>query len=194
VVGAVLVAHDVTAARAQVEKLARLALYDALTGLPNRFLLGDRLEQALERAQRVNGCVAAMFIDLDRFKPVNDSQGHAIGDQVLQEVARRLPTCARSSDTVGRYGGDEFVVILNEVARGHDAALCATKVIAALNLPFEIGGQRLSLGASVGIALYPTDAQDAPTLIKLADIAMYRAKASGRNRLAFYRESIAGDP
>jgi diguanylate cyclase (GGDEF)-like protein/PAS domain S-box-containing protein len=192
VVGAVLVAHDVTAARAQAEKLARLALYDTLTGLPNRFLLSDRLQQALERAQRMDGCVAVMFIDLDHFKPVNDSQGHAIGDKVLQEVARRLPTCTRSSDTVGRYGGDEFLVILNEVARGEDAALCATKAIEALNLPFEIAGQSLSLGASVGIALYPADAQDAPTLIKLADIAMYRAKSSGRNRRAFYH-SIASD-
>jgi diguanylate cyclase (GGDEF)-like protein/PAS domain S-box-containing protein len=191
VVGAVLVAHDVTAARAQTEKLARLALYDTLTGLPNRFLLGDRLQQALERAQRSDGRVAVMFIDLDRFKPVNDIQGHLIGDRVLQEVARRLPSCARSSDTVGRYGGDEFVVILNEIARGQDAALCAAKIIAALNLPFQVGTEDLSLGASVGISLYPADAQDAATLIKLADIAMYRAKSAGRNRLDFYRAEVA---
>jgi diguanylate cyclase (GGDEF)-like protein/PAS domain S-box-containing protein len=197
VVGAVLVAHDVTAARSQTEKLARLALYDSLTAIPNRFLLGDRLQQALERAQRSEGRVAVIFIDLDRFKPVNDLQGHLIGDKVLQEVARRLLTCLRNSDTVGRYGGDEFVVILSEIARGQDAALCAAKVIAALNLPFKTGKDALSLGASVGISLYPADAQDAATLIKLADTAMYRAKSAGRNRFEFYRAestSIAEQP
>jgi diguanylate cyclase (GGDEF)-like protein/PAS domain S-box-containing protein len=181
VIGAVMVAHDVTAAREQAEKLARLALYDSLTGLPNRTLLVDRLGQALETACRNETSVSVVFLDLDGFKFVNDTQGHAVGDQLLQAVASRLLSCVRRSDTVCRYGGDEFVIVLADVSRGSDATLCADKMIMLINESFEIGGQQLRLGASVGIASYPEHAREAGLLIKYADIAMYQAKFSGRN-------------
>jgi diguanylate cyclase (GGDEF)-like protein/PAS domain S-box-containing protein len=186
VIGAVMVAHDVTAAREQAQKLARLALYDNLTGLPNRTLLVDRLSQALESAHRNTSSVSLVFLDLDRFKPVNDSQGHAVGDQLLQAVASRLLSCVRRSDTVCRYGGDEFVILLADIAHGCDAALCADKIITLINEPFDIGGQQLSLGASIGIASYPEHAREAGLLIKYADIAMYQAKFSGRNRFQVF--------
>jgi diguanylate cyclase (GGDEF)-like protein/PAS domain S-box-containing protein len=190
VIGAVMVAHDVTAAREQAEKLARLALYDGLTGLPNRTLLVDRLEQALETACRNETSVSVVFLDLDGFKCVNDTQGHAVGDQLLQAVASRLLSCVRRSDTVCRYGGDEFVILLADVARASDAALCADKMIMLINESFEIGGQRLRLGASVGIASYPEHAREAGLLIKYADIAMYRAKFSGRNHYQVFADRM----
>ncbi len=193
VVGAVMVAHDVTVARDQAEKLTRLALHDTLTGLPNRTLLADRLDQALERTQRNGSMVSMLFIDLDRFKPVNDSLGHSVGDQLLQMVALRLRACVRSSDTVSRFGGDEFIIMLADTTHAEDAAICATKVTAALNAPFEIAGHRLQIGASIGIATSPTDAADSATLMRNADIAMYQAKAAGRNRYQFFRrEMVSG--
>jgi diguanylate cyclase (GGDEF)-like protein len=182
VIGAVMVAHDVTMAREQTEKLARLALYDSLTGLPNRALLLDRLRQALETACRKGTSVSVVFLDLDGFKAVNDTQGHAMGDQLLQAVASRLLTCVRRSDTVCRYGGDEFVIVLADIAQGSDAKFSAHKIVALINQSFEIGGQELRLGASIGIANYPEHAREAGLLIKYADIAMYQAKFSGRNR------------
>jgi diguanylate cyclase (GGDEF)-like protein/PAS domain S-box-containing protein len=182
VIGAVMVAHDVTAAREQAEKLARLALYDNLTGLPNRALLIDRLSQALENACRNATSVSVVFLDLDGFKSVNDTQGHAVGDQLLQAVASRLLSCVRRSDTVCRYGGDEFVILLADISNGSDSALCADKIIALINEPFDIGGQQLRLGASIGIANYPEHAREAGSLIKCADVAMYQAKLTGRNR------------
>ncbi len=180
VIGAVMVAHDATIAREQTAKLARLALYDTLTGLPNRTLLNDRLEQSLAREHRHGIPLAVLFIDLDQFKPVNDSLGHATGDLLLQLVAQRLITCVRSSDTVSRYGGDEFIIMLADLADARDAALCANKVIAALNAPFEVGPHRICIGASIGIAT-SDDTIDPLMLIKYADIAMYAAKALGRN-------------
>ena len=188
VVGAVMVAHDVTAAREQTAKLAKLALFDTLTGLPNRTLLDDRLHQSIERAQRTKTSVALLFVDLDRFKPVNDVQGHAIGDQLLQEVASRLLTCVRHSDTVSRYGGDEFVIMLPDIPRGEDAVICANKVLAALKAPFTIGTHILQIGASIGIASSPQDSTNPVTLMQCADNAMYRAKAEGGQRHRYYEK------
>lgn len=181
VIGAVVVAHDVTVARDLSAKLARLALHDNLTDLPNRTLLADRLEQALARAQRNGSFAALLFVDLDRFKAVNDSLGHAIGDQLLQAVATRLLTCVRGSDTVSRYGGDEFIILLADVAHAEDAVLCATKIISAIDAAYEIGGHTLRVSASIGIANFPEHASDAETLLTYADIAMYQAKNLGAN-------------
>ncbi|GAC1669790.1 MAG: hypothetical protein NVS9B2_15030 [Steroidobacteraceae bacterium] len=191
VVGAVMVAHDVTVAREQADRFERLALYDNLTGLPNRSLLGDRLDQAVERAHRTGSVVALLFVDLDRFKPVNDSKGHAVGDRLLKLVANRLLTCVRSSDTVSRYGGDEFIIMLPDIVHTEDAAKCAQKVLAALNAPFEIDGEALQIGASIGIASCPRDAANAVTLIKYADAAMYRVKSTGRNTFQFFAGDMA---
>jgi len=181
VIGAVMVAHDVTAARDLSAKLARLALHDNLTDLPNRTLLADRLGQALVRAHRNGNFAALLFVDLDRFKAVNDSLGHAVGDQLLQAVAERLLTCVRGSDTVSRYGGDEFIILLADVAHPQDAALCAEKIISAFDAPFEIGGRSLRVTASIGIASFPEHADDAETLLMYSDIAMYQAKHTGCN-------------
>jgi diguanylate cyclase (GGDEF)-like protein/PAS domain S-box-containing protein len=186
VVGAVMVAHDVTVAREQADRFERLALYDILTGLPNRSLLGDRLDQAVERAHRTGCVVALLFLDLDRFKPVNDSKGHAIGDQLLKLVASRLLTCVRSSDTVSRYGGDEFIIMLPDIVHTEDAAKCAQKALAAINAPFEVNGLQLQIGASIGIASCPRDATNSLMLIKYADAAMYRVKSTGRNTFLFF--------
>jgi diguanylate cyclase (GGDEF)-like protein/PAS domain S-box-containing protein len=190
VVGAVMVVHDVTEAREHAEKLGKLALYDNLTGLPNRTLLVDRLIQAIERAYRNGGSVVLMFLDLDCFKPVNDSQGHAIGDELLRAVASRLLSCVRHSDTVSRYGGDEFVILLADVADADDAARCGDKIIALINEPFDLGGHSLRVGASIGVASYPQHAREAGLLIKYADIAMYQAKFSGRNRCQIFEENM----
>lgn len=190
VIGAVMVAHDVTAAREQAEKLARLALYDELTGLPNRTLLVDRLKQALENAGRNGTSVSVVFLDLDGFKSVNDTHGHAAGDQLLRVVATRLLSCVRRSDTVCRYGGDEFVILLTDITHGGDAALCADKIVTVINESFDIGGRQLRLGASMGIASYPEHAREAGLLIKYADIAMYQAKFSGRNQAQIFADRM----
>jgi diguanylate cyclase (GGDEF)-like protein/PAS domain S-box-containing protein len=181
VIGAVMVAHDVTAARELSHKLARLALHDNLTDVPNRALLNDRLAQAIERARRGGHSVALLYVDLDRFKHINDSLGHAVGDQLLQSAARRLLECVRSTDTVSRHGGDEFIVLLAEVMHAEDAVICAEKMIRALAAPHQIGTHELHLTASVGIATFPGDAEDAEALIRNADVAMYQAKSNGRN-------------
>jgi diguanylate cyclase (GGDEF)-like protein/PAS domain S-box-containing protein len=186
VIGAVVVAHDVTEARDLSAKLARLALHDMLTGLPNRTLLADRLLKALERAQRNGNDVSLLFVDLDRFKPVNDSLGHAVGDQLLKEAATRLLCCVRSSDTVSRYGGDEFIIMLSDIARAEDAAVCAEKIVAAMNAPFAIGEHRLQISASVGIANSSRGITDSATLMRNADVAMYHAKLAGRHGFRFF--------
>jgi diguanylate cyclase (GGDEF)-like protein/PAS domain S-box-containing protein len=193
VAGAVMVAHDVTAARDLSIKLARLALHDNLTGLPNRNLFSDRLHQALVRAQRNVNWVALLFIDLDQFKPVNDSLGHAIGDKLLQAVAQRLLTCVRSSDTVGRFGGDEFVILLADVAHAEDAEICADKVLEEIKTPYQIAGHKLDISASIGIACFPEDATESDTLLKYADIAMYQAKYAGRNDYQRFRPAMISD-
>jgi diguanylate cyclase (GGDEF)-like protein/PAS domain S-box-containing protein len=188
-VGAVMVFRDVTAARSMAMKLAHLAHHDFLTGLPNRLSLSERLSQAISSADRHRKSLAVMFLDLDGFKGVNDSLGHAIGDQLLQSVSRRLVACVRASDTVSRQGGDEFVVLLAELSRPEDAAVVADKMVASLMLPHQIGSHRLSCPVSIGIGVYPADGTDAEKLLKNADLAMLRAKAGGRGIFRFSSDS-----
>lgn len=180
VVGAVLVAHDVTAARELSDKLARLALYDHLTGLPNRTLFADRLDRAIVLAKRAGDSFSLLYIDLDNFKEVNDTLGHQTGDQLLQMAANRLLHCVRDSDTVSRQGGDEFLALLINCNDVNAGILCAQKIVDTLSTPFLIDGKDLRLSATVGIALYPSDATEARSLVRAADTAMYQAKCAGR--------------
>jgi len=193
VVGAVMVAHDVTAARELSMKLARLALHDSLTDLPNRALFSDRLSQATTNARANGGYAALLYVDLDRFKHVNDSLGHAIGDKLLQTVARRLLGCVRSTDTVSRQGGDEFVVLLPDIVHINDAVTCAEKVLGALEAPYQIGEHELRLSASIGVAIFPDDAREAEALLRCADFAMYQAKYHGRNNYKFFNPAAELD-
>lgn len=184
--GAVMVFRDVSTTRALSLKMSHLAQYDGLTNLPNRSLLNDRLTQALALAHRRREKVAVLFLDFDRFKHINDSLGHATGDRVLQSAALRLLECVRNSDTVSRQGGDEFVVVLAELAEVNDAAAIADKILLALRTPHRIDEHHLHLTASIGIAIYPDDGTDAETLLKNADFAMYHAKDSGRDNYQFF--------
>lgn len=182
IIGAVGLATDVTERQRMEDRLQFRAHYDALTELPNRLLFSDRLEQAVALARRSQGGFALFFIDLDGFKTINDRYGHAVGDRVLQEVARRLGDCVRDSDTLARLGGDEFVALLHGIHRYDDAELMARKLIAAVARPFATeDGTEPTLGASIGIALYPEDSQDAQSLLNTADNAMYEAKRWGKN-------------
>ena len=188
--GAVVVFHDVSVARALGAEMSHLAQHDTLTNLPNRTLLKDRLSQAIITADRNDTKVAVLFLDLDGFKQINDSLGHAIGDKLLQSVAKRLLACVRTSDTVSRQGGDEFVILLSEVAHAGDAGLKAGKIINALLSPHEIGAHSLHVKASIGVSTYPADGMDADILIKNADLAMYRAKEEGRNNYQFFEQDM----
>jgi len=173
------------------ERIEQLAFNDILTGLPNRVLFEDRIRQALASAKRYNRGFAVMFLDLDRFKEINDAHGHAVGDEVLQAVARRLRGVLRESDTIARIGGDEFVV-LQPIADGPaDAADLARKLLGALQEPVVAGGQSFSVRTSIGIALYPQDAQGVEELLEAADRALYRAKHAGRNRWFFAEDVTA---
>ncbi len=170
---------DITERKRAEEKLAQLAQFDALTGLPNRALFRDRLEQAVARARRERWLTALAFIDLDRFKEINDTLGHAAGDALLQSVAQRLRSCLREGDTVARLGGDEFTAILEDLQSANDLPLLAQKIIAALEQPVVHAGREIVDGASIGYALYPEDGEDVETLLTHADTAMYRAKSEG---------------
>jgi diguanylate cyclase (GGDEF)-like protein len=166
---------------------------DFLTGLPNRALLADRLAQSITLAQRHGKRVALMYLDLDNFKDINDSLGHSVGDQLLQSAAKRLEGCIRHSDTVSRQGGDEFVVLLSEVAAVQDADLAAEKLVKAMAEPHLIGGHRLNVTLSIGISLYPDDGADAEAILTNADTAMYHAKRNGGNNYQrFVPEMSAG--
>jgi diguanylate cyclase (GGDEF)-like protein/PAS domain S-box-containing protein len=177
---------DITQKKESERRLEHLAHHDALTDLPNRSLFRDRLRQAIRKAARDDQALALLFIDLDRFKDVNDTLGHVAGDQLLVEAARRITACVRNSDTVARLGGDEFTVVLQGVEDRDAAAGIAREVIEALATPFELGQNTVSLSASIGIALCPDDAEDPDALTEAADQAMYDAKALGRNRYNFY--------
>ena len=173
----------------ETEQLSRLAYQDALTGLPNRRLLEDRMAQALSQAQREGTGLSLLFIDLDRFKPINDTLGHDVGDLALQEVARRLKKSVRQGDTAARVGGDEFVVLLQSADRAEDIKSIANTILSKLSEPIAAREHKLLLGASIGCARYPQDASDIGTLLKLADGAMYSAKRFGGNHICFYDSS-----
>lgn len=185
-----VVMRDITERKAANERLNYLAQYDSLTGLPNRSLFRDRLEHTLAQAKRSGRSAAVLFIDLDRFKMVNDTLGHAVGDKLLKQVAVRLSACIRTGDTVGRFGGDEFSVILLDLAKPSDAAVVAQKINDTLARPFDLDGHRTFVAASIGITLYPTDATDPETLQMNADAAMYLAKELGRNTYRFFTQEM----
>ncbi|MEO6744920.1 MAG: diguanylate cyclase [Caldimonas sp.] len=176
-----------------LDELTRHSQHDELTGAPNRALMLDRLESAIALAQRRATRVGVLFIDLDRFKQINDTHGHAVGDEVLQLVTRRLESAVRDSDTVSRHSGDEFVVLLAEIYSAHDAVPVAEKMLASLAQPARIGSHDLTLSASIGIALYPEDGADAATLIQRADAAMYRAKGRGAGAYEFFAETSGAE-
>jgi diguanylate cyclase (GGDEF)-like protein/PAS domain S-box-containing protein len=190
VVGAVMVFHDVSAARAMSLRMSYLAQHDSLTDLPNRIMFNDRLCQAMTLADREQGRVAILYLDLDRFKNTNDLLGHSIGDGLLKAVADRLRECVRSSDTVSRQGGDEFVVLLPQIADIQHAEITSRKILIALRAPYTVEGHELHLTASIGISIYPDDGMDVDTLLKNADFAMYQAKDSGRDNCQFYKSEL----
>jgi len=188
VVSVICVSKDITERRLVEEKLARMAQYDGLTDLPNRALFADRLRQAIFEANRRTSRIALMFVDFDHFKAVNDTLGHAAGDLLLQEAARRLTACVRKSDTVGRLGGDEFVVVLPGIESERDALALAEKIRQALNEPFDLSGNGCrSISSSIGVAIYPDHGLSEIELSRNADDAMYRAKACGRNRVQLFQ-------
>jgi diguanylate cyclase (GGDEF)-like protein/PAS domain S-box-containing protein len=172
------------------ENLTYVASHDTLTGLPNRSLIHQRLDHALAQAKRHKRQLAILFIDLDRFKNINDSQGHAAGDTVLQQVTARLSACLRATDTIARQGGDEFVILIEDVGETQYFAAVAEKLLATLTKPFILNGIEYHLGASIGISTYPGDCEDAETLFRNADIAMFRVKEQGRNNFQFYSEQM----
>ena len=188
------VIEDISARKEAEEELRHLAHYDMLTNLPNRALFRDRLIQALAQARRGEALLAVMFLDLDRFKLVNDSLGHAIGDLLLKQVAHRLTACVRASDTVGRLSGDEFGIILAGLHSAEDAHLVAQKIVQIFSSPFRLDGHDRYVTTSIGISLYPSHGQDDESLIKAADAAMYRAKQTGRNNYHFYTEISTQSP
>ncbi|BBP02089.1 GGDEF domain-containing response regulator [Sulfuriferula nivalis] len=190
VIGAVIVFHDVSAIRLMALKMSHQAQHDFLTDLPNRSLLNDRLTQAISQAHRSQKQLAVLFIDLDHFKNINDSLGHLTGDKLLQSVAQRLTACVRSSDTVSRQGGDEFIVLLADVDHPSAAGYSASKILAALLEQHNIDQHELNVTMSIGISIFPDDGEDADTLLKNADAAMYHAKEQGRNNYQFFKQEM----
>ena len=184
---------DISERKASEAKIAFLAHHDALTGLPNRLLLKDRMEQAIVHCERNGNKVALLFVDLDRFKAVNDSFGHPVGDALLRDAAQRLLACVRDSDTISRHGGDEFLVVLTDLQSSEVPAQIAGKIMAALGQPFRIETHEAAISASVGIAVYPEDGSSFDQLLKKADTAMYHAKEAGRNAFRFYTERMNAD-
>jgi diguanylate cyclase (GGDEF)-like protein/PAS domain S-box-containing protein len=177
---------DITTIKLAENRLAYLANHDPLTGLPNRMLFQDRFNLAAGRASRTKGIVCLLFIDLDNFKPINDALGHNIGDILLRAVSERLRGCVREEDTVARVGGDEFMVILTDIPNKDATSKVAQKILDSLLHPFILEGNRIKIGASIGISFYPGDSTDMGVLIKYSDLAMYRAKEQGGNRYQFY--------
>jgi len=190
VIGAVSVLHDDSEAQAMILKMSHLAEHDVLTNLPNRLLLNDRLTQAISIARRHRKKLAVLILDLDLFKNINDSLGHLMGDKLLKSVAERLKDCVRSSDTVSRQGGDEFVILLSDIEHSEDAARRAENIISVLSDHHSIAGHELNVTVSIGISIYPDDGRDAEALIKNADAAMYHAKQLGRDNYQFFKQEI----
>ncbi|MDD5179678.1 MAG: PAS domain S-box protein [Gallionellaceae bacterium] len=187
VLGTTGFAQNITMRKNAEDRIRRLANYDSLTDLPNRTLLGDRLQQALVTARRDKARMALMFLDLDQFKPINDTLGHAVGDLLLKEAAKRMQDCVRESDTVARMGGDEFIVLLPSIETEQDAMVVAEKIRLALCQPFELAGENLRISSSIGIAVYPEHGSEEEMLLRNADDAMYCAKKSGRNTVQIFR-------
>ncbi|MFZ6759741.1 GGDEF/EAL domain-containing response regulator [Undibacterium sp. Ji50W] len=190
IAGAVMVFHDITDAKVMAVKMAHLAQHDFLTNLPNRALLNDRIAQAIGLAKRRGSFLSILFMDLDNFKHINDSLGHATGDKLLKSVTERLSACVRNSDTVSRQGGDEFVILVTDDKSAENAALTAEKLLKSLATPHHINKHELHVTSSIGISVYPSDGVDAETLIKNADTAMYQAKDKGRNNYQFFKPEM----
>ncbi|MDD2845807.1 MAG: EAL domain-containing protein [Rhodoferax sp.] len=182
--------QDISERRHYQEQLERQANYDLLTGLPNRVLLGDRIEQGIARATRLGYYLVLVFMDLDHFKFINDSLGHAAGDELLKEVAMRLSSCLRSSDTVARLGGDEFVLVINDHYRSSSVISLLERVLQDIGHPIVLSGREFQVGASLGVAMFPSDGEDAQQLLKHADVAMYAAKDRGRNNFQFFTREL----
>jgi diguanylate cyclase (GGDEF)-like protein len=181
--------HERESSLAHAKRVEYLAYHDALTGLPNRSMFSKLLHQSISESHRYGRSFAVAFLDLDRFKQINDSLGHEAGDQLLQEVAGRLKGCVRESDTIARLGGDEFVLLLPEAASGGNAAAVAQKILSVVAKPFTLIGQEFRVTVSIGISSYPQDGLDEQALMKNADIAMYQAKEAGKNNFQFYAEA-----
>jgi diguanylate cyclase (GGDEF)-like protein len=184
------ISTDITERKDIEEHMQHMAQYDALTHLPNRALFDDRLQQALAAAKRNHKHLALMFIDLDKFKPVNDTYGHGVGDLLLKEVALRIQDCLRDSDTAARIGGDEFVILLQAIETEQDAIKVGEKILHALNQPFKLAGHTLQISASIGVAVYPEHGNEEKLLVKSADIAMYHAKKNGRNNVQIFQSEL----
>jgi diguanylate cyclase (GGDEF)-like protein/PAS domain S-box-containing protein len=180
---------DITERKLVEQEMLHMATHDALTGLANRAMLLDRMEQALASARRTGEMAAVVFIDLDQFKAINDTMGHSVGDRLLVEVAARLKACVRAEDTVARQGGDEFIVFMPRIHTPLDAATLAQKLLRQVAAPYLIDAHPLHIGASMGIAVFPDDGQDVDTLLMHSDAAMYQVKASGRNAYRFHQAS-----
>ncbi|MES2013214.1 MAG: EAL domain-containing protein [Pseudomonadota bacterium] len=191
IINYVVVFSDITENKRSQSHLHKLVNHDTLTGLPNRRLLNELMEQAIKRAEREDNQLALLFIDLDRFKAINDTLGHQVGDKLLYEVSRRISRAIRESDVAARLGGDEFLVVMDLLSNTEDAATVARKIINALQVEFVIDGREIFIGASVGISIFPKDGADVDSLIKAADIAMYQVKNSGKNNHCFYSDHLS---
>jgi len=188
VVHFVAVHEDITDKKQSEAHIHYMAYYDTLTNLPNRSLFYDRLQHELVHAHRNGQMLGVMFLDLDRFKVINDTMGHTSGDQALKAVAERLKGCVRESDTVSRWGGDEFIFIITNITQPQDVAFIAHKIFNEMSSPFQLEERKVYITPTIGIAVYPLDASDAENLIKKADTAMYHGKERGRNTFKFYTQ------
>ncbi|CAH0991308.1 hypothetical protein SIN8267_01411 [Sinobacterium norvegicum] len=186
------IARDITASKESTERLKALAHFDALTGLPNRELLRIRIVEAMEKSKLTNSKMALVFMDLNKFKPINDVYGHVVGDKVLHAIAQRLNSSIRGSDTIARVGGDEFVAILNSINTTRDITTVVEKLRNVFLQPLAIDGRRHQLAISIGVSIYPDDASDIESLMHIADMAMYQAKQSGENQYLIASDSGRG--